>query len=62
MIMTDCDYNDLARHLGLKPPALHAKFEDRSQWKLEEVYAVCDKLHLPLDQIHYYFPRKEAQK
>lgn len=49
---------DLAAVVGVKDPSnISDRFVGRTDWKLDEMYAVLDFLGIPAEDMHIYFPR-----
>lgn len=53
----DDTMEDLARLLLMTRAAVSQRFRNHTQWKLEEMYMLMDRYHLPYDRLHEYFPR-----
>lgn len=57
MIEHDVDEQYLNRKLNRHVGYISAKLNDKTSWKLDEVYKICDILNIPYDEIHVYFPK-----
>lgn len=57
MIEHDVDERYLNRKLNRGPSYISAKLNDKTSWKLDDIYQICDILHIPYDEIHLYFPK-----
>ena len=57
MIEHDIDENHLNRMLNRGHAYVSNKLNDRASWRLDDVYKICDILHIPYDEIHLYFPK-----
>ena len=53
---------DLARILKRSDSYFSSRITGRAPWDLDDVYALCDWLEIPPEEIHLYFPpRKESR-
>lgn len=57
MIEKDLDEKHINRMLDRGCSYMTNKMNDRSAWRLDDVYKICDILHIPYDEIHLYFPK-----
>ena len=59
--MHECEKSqaDIADKLELTPPTVSMHFNGRLQWKLWQVYAVCELLDIPYNEIPEYFPKED---
>lgn len=49
--------NDIAGMLGVDPSAVSRKMRGLVEWRLDEMHAVMEYLHLPVEEMYLYFPR-----
>lgn len=58
MMDQDKTMADLTAVVGVKDPSnISDRFVGRTDWKLDEMYAVLDFLNIPVEDMHIYFPR-----
>lgn len=57
MIEQDIDEKYLNRMLNRGASYISKKLNDKASWRLDDVYKICDILHIPYDEIHLYFPK-----
>lgn len=57
MIEHEVDERYLNKKLNRGARYISAKLNDKTSWKLDEIYTICDILHIPYDEIHLYFPK-----
>lgn len=50
----------LARRLGLKPTAAYDRLSGRTQWRLNEMYAVLDMMHMEPEKLSELFDVKSC--
>lgn len=63
MMDQDKTMADLAPVVGVKTPSnVSDRFVGRTDWKLDEIYAVLDFLKIPAEDMHLYFPRGGQDK
>ena len=57
--MARMGYNskELGEMIGAGPSGVSRRLSAKQDWFLEEVYAVCQALEIPLDEIYLYFPK-----
>ena len=53
----DLTQEDVAEALGMEPPVLSKRMNNRIPWKLGEMYKVMDLIQQPYHKMHLYFPR-----
>ena len=53
---------DVAEHLGKSPCYVSIRLRGLMPWDLEDVYKLCDLLHIPEEQIAFYFPRGDMKR
>lgn len=53
----DDTQEDLARMLLMTKAAVSQRFNNRTPWKLDEMYAIMDRYRLPYESLHEIFPR-----
>ena len=46
---------DFANAIGMHPSSLSAKLNRKSEWKSDEIVAVCNVLNIPLNKAPEYF-------
>lgn len=56
MMQNDDTQNDLARLMLVSPQAISNRMNNRSDWKLSEMYAIMNRYHVPHEQLHEVFP------
>lgn len=48
----------LGRALMLSTVAISARFNNRADWKLSEIYTILDRYGIPHSRMHLIFPEK----
>lgn len=48
---------DLAAEMGVSKTFISHRFTKVVKWDLDTVYAVCDALNIPYEEIPTYFPK-----
>lgn len=61
MMEMDINQKYLAQRLGFTPSALSDRFWAKKPFKLNEVYTICEILHIPMGEIAEYFPQNGKQ-
>lgn len=51
-----------AENLGISRTTLSQKLNNVSDFTRNEIYKICNQLHIPLDEIPVYFFTKKVQK
>lgn len=57
MIENDLGENQLGKAIGKSQRYVANRMTDLCAWRLNDVYAICDLLHIPYSEIHLYFPK-----
>lgn len=62
MFANDVTQAELSEVLGVSQSYMTHRMTGRYAFTMEDVYKICDYLHIPYDEIPTYFPRdgKEA--
>ena len=61
MMEFDMELEQLARVIKRSRTTASARLNGHEGWNLDEVYAICDELEIPYDQIYLYFPPTVAE-
>lgn len=56
MVQNDDQQKDLARLLLLSTQAVCDRINNRSEWRLGEMYAIMDHYRVPYSELHEVFP------
>lgn len=57
MTANDDTQASLARILLMTPAAVSQRFNNYTPWKLDEMYTLMDRYHLPYSELNLYFPK-----
>lgn len=53
----DIDQRTLCKEIGRSPTYLSVRLRGKAPFNMDDVYAICDYLHIQYGEIPVYFPR-----
>lgn len=56
MVANDDTQESLARVLLMTKAAVSQRFNNRTPWKIDEMYMLMNRYHLPHSELNLYFP------
>ncbi len=56
MMANDDTQRDLGRMLMLSNVSVSERMNNKTSWRLDEMYAILDRYHVPHSQLHEIFP------
>lgn len=57
MVANDDTQESIGRLLLLTKAAVSQRFNNHTPWKLDEMYMLMDRYHLPYSELNLYFPK-----
>lgn len=57
MAANDDTQEDIGRLLLMTKAAVSQRFGNHTPWKLDEMYMLMDRYHLPYSELNLYFPK-----
>lgn len=57
MVANDDTQESIGRLLLLTKAAVSHRFNNHTPWKLDEMYMLMDRYHLPYSELNLYFPK-----
>ncbi len=57
----DVEQKSIAGKINIDPSTLSKKLMGYSPFTSDEMYMICDILHISDDELHIFFPRRQGQ-
>lgn len=61
LLEEDIDQKSVAERIHIDPSTLSKKLMGYSPFTADEMYMICDLLHIEDSELHIFFPRRQEQ-